>query len=81
MAQLANLTKDIETAVNGLGSKKTIPSPEEEQQLLIAARKLVDRLEGPELGVWRVLNGVSIQKNMRSSPLYHTLLYLLGTPP
>lgn len=64
MAKFAKLTEEIGSTIQELDSKEAIslPSPEEKQQLLIAAKELVDKLEGPEVGVWRVLYGVSIKK-------------------
>lgn len=58
MSQLAQLTNAIENASVELDTSN-FPA-QDKQQLLTAARKLVDRLEDPEIGIWKVSLGVSI---------------------
>ena len=61
MAQFTQLTKEIENTINELESNQSSFQPKEKQQLLIAARELVDKLEEPEVAIWRVFYGVSIE--------------------
>lgn len=60
MANFSQLTKEIENASSELESQNVDITPQEKQHLLKAAKEMVDQLEGPVVGIWRVLYGVSI---------------------
>ncbi|KAJ8064891.1 hypothetical protein OCU04_007196 [Sclerotinia nivalis] len=53
------LTNEIRSASESLDSPTYAIPLHEKQDLLSAAKELVEKLEGPEIGVWRVVFGVS----------------------
>jgi hypothetical protein len=56
---IAQLASDIEHAAEKFNTTDTFESAQEKQRLLLATRSLLDKLEGPEVGIWRVMFGVS----------------------
>lgn len=60
MANFSQLTKEIENVSSELESPDAGITPQERQKLLTAARDMVDKLEGPLVGIWKVLFGVCI---------------------
>lgn len=63
MARLVQLTTEIEHVSSELDSQNYDLPSEDKQQLLKAARDLVEKLEGPDVGVWKVLYGVSFSSS------------------
>jgi len=53
------LSDEIRLASQALNAPGDDISLQEKQMLLVAARELVDKLEGPEIAIWRVVFGVS----------------------
>jgi hypothetical protein len=57
----AKLTKEIKRALDDSSSDSLIneDSLQSKHDLLAAAKQLVEKLEGPEVGIWRAVFGVS----------------------
>ena len=55
----AKLTNEIKRALEDLDSPINEDSLHLKQNLLSAAKQLVEKLEAPEVGIWRVVFGVS----------------------
>lgn len=55
----AEYLNGIERISEGLDSSTSGMTLHEKQGLLSAAKQLVEKLEGPEIGIWKVVFGVS----------------------
>lgn len=53
---------------------------QEKQNLLEVAKELVDKLEGPEVGIWKILFGVSNAFNPLIWSLFGAKLELTSKP-
>jgi hypothetical protein len=73
---MEQLTNEIRLATETLSSCGDGSSPEQKQDLLIAATELVEKLEGPEVGIWRVVFGVSV-KYPHIGTIRKSLVYIL----
>jgi len=56
---LNKATETVEDASRALDIPMSFTTGQDRERLLDAAKDLVEKLEGPEVGVWRVLYGVS----------------------
>lgn len=55
----AEYTNKIKGVSEALDSSSNVMSLQEKENLLYTAKQLVEKLEGPEIGIWKVVFGVS----------------------
>lgn len=59
ISKIVQLTNEIKLGSEALDLSSEPTLLQEKQKLLAAANELVEKLEGPEPGIWKVVFGVS----------------------